>query len=205
MTALEINVQDTVTIVDRVGEAAGIRLDIGCGANKQQGAGWIGMDVQALPGVDIVHNLVQFPWPLEDESVLVAMASHILEHIPPEPPDPRLTALIDLLISRGILSEKDVAEVIGTYDPGPLFIAVMNEVWRVMKPGGQFAIVVPHGYSPGFLQDPTHVNPISEHTWSYFNKEHPFWHFYKPKPWKTTYLSFDYVANVEVVLVKEPE
>jgi len=42
------------------------------------------------------------------------------------------------------------------------FIRVMNEVWRVLKPQGQFAFVVPHGESPGFIQDPTHCNPMNE-------------------------------------------
>ena len=59
----------------------GILLDIGCGGNKQER--FVGMDKRALPGVDIVHDLEVFPYPLEDESCLTIVGSHIIEHIKP--------------------------------------------------------------------------------------------------------------------------
>lgn len=58
-----------------------IKLDIGCGGNKQEG--FTGMDLRDLPGVDIVHDIESFPWPLEDESCLIVVASHVIEHIEP--------------------------------------------------------------------------------------------------------------------------
>lgn len=58
-----------------------IWLDIGCGTNKQKG--WVGMDVRAVDGVDVVHDLEEFPWPLETGSVAIIQASHILEHVLP--------------------------------------------------------------------------------------------------------------------------
>jgi SAM-dependent methyltransferase len=60
----------------------GIRLDIGCGENKQ-GGGFVGIDKRDLPGVDIVHDLEVFPYPLPDECCLVIVGSHIIEHIKP--------------------------------------------------------------------------------------------------------------------------
>lgn len=62
-------------------EKSGIRLDIGCGRNKQPG--FVGMDMQDLPGVDVVHDWNIYPWPLPDECVLLAMASHVIEHVNP--------------------------------------------------------------------------------------------------------------------------
>lgn len=59
----------------------GILLDIACGNNKQEG--FIGLDKTKWDGVDIVHDLESFPWPLEDESCLVIIGSHIIEHIKP--------------------------------------------------------------------------------------------------------------------------
>jgi predicted SAM-dependent methyltransferase len=59
----------------------GYLLDIGCGSNKQPG--FIGMDKRALDGVDIVHDLEQFPWPLEDSSCHIVVGHHIVEHIKP--------------------------------------------------------------------------------------------------------------------------
>lgn len=65
----------------RLTEKQGIRLDVGCGFNKQ--SGFIGMDKRAVPGVDIVHDIEIFPWPLPDSSCEVIIMSHIFEHIKP--------------------------------------------------------------------------------------------------------------------------
>jgi len=62
-------------------QQGGIRLDIACGSNKQPG--FVGMDIRRLDGVDIVHDLEDIPWPLPDESCILIMASHIMEHICP--------------------------------------------------------------------------------------------------------------------------
>jgi SAM-dependent methyltransferase len=62
-------------------ERKGIRLDLGCGANKQQG--FLGMDIRQLPGVDIVQDIEQYPWPLSDGSCVLILCSHVVEHIKP--------------------------------------------------------------------------------------------------------------------------
>jgi len=59
----------------------GILLDVGCGENKQRG--FIGMDKRPLDGVDIIHDLEVFPYPLENESCFTIVGSHIVEHIKP--------------------------------------------------------------------------------------------------------------------------
>lgn len=133
-------------------EKQGIRLDIGGGANPNKG--FVNIDILPLPEVDIVWDLERTPWPLPDECVLTATASHILEHISPHTGDKRLQGLVDLLIAKGIFTEEEGDEYMGL--PGPAFINVMNELWRVMKPRGQFAFVSPHAESPGMMQDPTH-------------------------------------------------
>lgn len=151
----------------------GIRLDIGCGANKQPG--FVGMDIRPIKGsVDIVQDLESFPWSLPDECVTTAVASHVLEHINPH---------------KGV------------------FIAFMDEVWRVMRPGGEFLIAVPYAGSAGYWQDPTHVNPCNENTWDYFDPEGPasggmLWGIYRPKPWAIKVNTWNETGNMEVVLVK---
>lgn len=60
----------------------GIKLDVACGAHKQ-GPEWVGIDIQKFPGVDIVHDIETYPWPLPNECVSLAVASHIVEHINP--------------------------------------------------------------------------------------------------------------------------
>ena len=58
-----------------------IMLDLGCGANCNKG--YVGMDIRDLPGVQIVHDIESFPWPLEDDSCAVIVCSHLIEHIKP--------------------------------------------------------------------------------------------------------------------------
>jgi predicted SAM-dependent methyltransferase len=60
----------------------GIFLDVGCADHKSKGA--VGMDIRPLPGVDIVHSLLDIPWPLPDACCLRILASHIWEHLPPD-------------------------------------------------------------------------------------------------------------------------
>lgn len=161
-----------MTVDEILAQKSGIRLDIGCGENKQPG--FVGIDIREMPGVDIVHDVETFPWPLPDESVIMAVSSHLVEHINP-------------------------------HKFG--FVNFMNEIWRVMKPGGEIAISCPHGSSQGFLQDPTHCNPINETTWAYFDPyEHRtqglLYNIYKPKPWQIKFLNWSPAANIEVVLVK---
>lgn len=157
----------------------GIQLDLGCGANKQPG--FVGMDVRDVPGVDIVHDLNVHPWPLPDRSVTRVMASHLVEHVPP-------TAV--------------TAE--GTRFP---FVEFMDEAWRVCQAGAEFLIAAPYYASPGFAQDPTHINMVSEVTFAYFDPLHHtgLWHIYKPKPWYYRFVSFNPSGNIEVVLMRHSE
>ena len=58
-----------------------VRLDVGCGFNKQHG--FVGMDKRKVAGVDIVHDAEVFPWPIEDDQCDVIVMSHLVEHIKP--------------------------------------------------------------------------------------------------------------------------
>lgn len=155
----------------------GIRLDIGGGNNPNPG--FVNIDILPLPKVDIVWDLENTPWPLPDESVLMATASHVLEHINPH---------------KGV------------------FINVMNEIWRVLKPEAQFAFVVPHASSHGYAQDPTHCNMINETTMHYFDPDPEgktmggqLYNFYRPKPWRIIKQYFNPEGNLEVLLEKRIE
>lgn len=54
-------------------------LDVGCGTAKTKGA--IGIDRIKLNGVDIVHDLNKFPWPLKDETFDEIYMNDIIEHL----------------------------------------------------------------------------------------------------------------------------
>lgn len=60
-----------------------INLDLGSGGIGQKQKGFVGFDIQALPGVDIVWDIMDIPWPLQDNSVNILLASHVMEHIDP--------------------------------------------------------------------------------------------------------------------------
>ncbi len=53
--------------------------NIGCGPSNTPG--YIGVDIRKLPGVDIIHDLNIFPWPIQRESVDLIVASHVIEHV----------------------------------------------------------------------------------------------------------------------------
>lgn len=76
-------------IVKLIAEKQGVFLDIGCSDHKSPGS--IGMDIRAVQGVDIVHNIEVTPWPLPDVCCFRILASHIIEHLDPA----RIVAILD--------------------------------------------------------------------------------------------------------------
>jgi hypothetical protein len=74
-----VGINDVVKVV--IEENKFINLDIGCGNNKQ--VNFVGMDKRPLEGVDIVHDLEVFPYPIEDNVCNTIVGSHIIEHIKP--------------------------------------------------------------------------------------------------------------------------
>lgn len=142
---------------------AGIRLDIGCGSNKQPG--YVGMDIRKVPGVDIVHDAQKFPYPIPSNVCLQVLLSHLWEHIEPK-----------------------------------YRIHLMDEIWRIMKPGGQLLLSSPYYLSFGALQDPTHYGCPNEATFTYFDPSQPMYGIYKPKPWKLVRNNYIMTGNMEVIL-----
>lgn len=138
--------------------------------------GWTGIDIQALPGVDIVHDLNMQPWPVASGSVDEAQAWHIVEHIPP-----------------ACVTEK------GTRRP---FLEFMDECWRVLKAGARLDIETPYGASDGFLHDPTHCNPCDELTFEHFDPDCRRYQTYQPKPWRIVELRWDRAGQLNVILEK---
>lgn len=147
-----------------------IRLDVGCGANKQNG--FIGMDKRKLSGVDIVHDLEVFPYPLPDGCCSTIMGSHIIEHIKPE-----------------------------------FSILLMDELWRMMKVGGELMLSTPYPGSQGYWQDPTHCNGWNEATFQYFDSRFTLYNIYKPKPWRIEdgFPCWQVTGNLEILLKKVSE
>ncbi|WP_338415567.1 methyltransferase domain-containing protein [uncultured Sphaerotilus sp.] len=131
-------------------------LDLGCGTcprNPYDRRHLCGTDIRpwdsatALPAADFdyrVANLVLDPIPWPDNSFESVSAFDFLEHVP------------------RLMMKPDGS---GTRFP---FVELMDEVWRVLAPGGRLYAVTPAYPSPEAFQDPTHVNIITERTHEYF-------------------------------------
>ena len=59
-----------------------VKVDIGCGKRKKEG--FIGVDVIAFEGVDVVMDAGKDKWPWEDGSVDEVHCSHVVEHFTAE-------------------------------------------------------------------------------------------------------------------------
>ncbi|MDD3725950.1 MAG: hypothetical protein PHI44_01960 [Candidatus Ratteibacteria bacterium] len=55
------------------------KLNIGCGKDIKKGC--VNLDCIEYPGVDVVWDLDQYPWPLEDNTFSEIYAKHIVEHL----------------------------------------------------------------------------------------------------------------------------
>lgn len=117
-------------------------IDLACGNNKRQN--FKGIDIAKTEDTDYVVDLTKYPWPIESESVEELFCSHYLEHIPHDINNP--------------------------YDSRDGLIQFMDEVYRILKPGGKCTIIVPYLTSVRAFQDPTHVRYICKETFQYFNK-----------------------------------
>jgi predicted SAM-dependent methyltransferase len=54
------------------------KIDVGCGSRKR--VGFVGMDLIALPNVDIVHDMNLAPWPIDNDVVEEIIFDDVLEH-----------------------------------------------------------------------------------------------------------------------------
>lgn len=64
---------------DLVPTGPGEILDIGCGSAKTPGA--VGLDISADTAADIVHNLDELPYPIEDASFDQILMQDVIEHV----------------------------------------------------------------------------------------------------------------------------
>lgn len=136
-----------------------VTVDIGCGTRKE---GDVGIDYYPYPGVDVVHDLTRFPWPIPNGTFDRAVSHQVIEHLPH-------------------------SESVAGQD---VFFAFFDEVWRILKPGGIFAFDVPHYGWPDAYCDPTHRRFYSEKAFNYFwtPERDPL---YPRKPWQLVSIRTD--------------
>ncbi len=130
-------------------------LDLGCGANPRNPYNY-----DELYGVDIVErhesiiqdfhykstNVILENIPFEDNFFDSVSAFDFIEHVP------------RLIFSNGNIVFP--------------FIELMNEIYRVLKPGGKFYAITPVYPKESVFVDPTHVNFVTRNSFKYFTKPH---------------------------------
>ncbi|GMV45188.1 MAG: hypothetical protein AMXMBFR66_05860 [Pseudomonadota bacterium] len=127
-------------------------LDLGCGRVPRNPYGrdeLYGVDLDApADGEGRIRraNLAVAPIPWPDDSFESVSAYDFLEHVPRVLP---------------------TADGQGTRFP---FIELMNEIWRVLVPGGLFYASTPAYPHKTAFQDPTHVNYVTADTHEYFTR-----------------------------------
>lgn len=135
-----------------------IKINLGAGSEPTEG--WINVDWIDQPGIDVVHNLLNFPWPFDDGVADEIKAIDVLEHMPNFTNGKRATG-----------------------------IAFVEECHRILQPGGKLIIQVPHWDSPNLWIDPTHVRGYDPRSFDYFDPETDFgkWYgYYSAKKFKVT-------------------
>jgi predicted SAM-dependent methyltransferase len=144
-----------------------LKLDLACGQNKQEG--YFGIDIFPGDKVDAVVDLEIFPWPIESNSADEIVCSHYVEHTPKDTVGKQLLKALSECSTYEELKER-----ISKFDenaPTDGLIKFMNEVYRILKPGGKLKVVAPYYNSIRCWQDPTHTRAINEATFMYYNKE----------------------------------
>ncbi len=134
-------------------------LDLGCGVkprNPLRHKDLFGCDIRDIGDVAKElnfeyrqANLIQDPIPFPDRFFNSVSAFDFLEHVP-----------------RQFLNKN--GELINP------FVNIMNEVHRVLVPGGRLIAITPAYPRPEAFQDPTHVNIITEKTHEYFVSGDPY-------------------------------
>jgi SAM-dependent methyltransferase len=127
-------------------------LDLGCGTkprNPFSAHTVFGVDINDVGISNIVQSdLSQSPIPFENGSMDYITAFDFIEHVP------RVINLPSIRFS---------------------FIELMNEIHRVLKPGGIFLAQTPVYPFSACFTDPTHVNPVTSETFSLYFDDQRKW------------------------------
>jgi SAM-dependent methyltransferase len=115
-----------------------LKLNLGCGAVPIEG--FLNVDNRPLPWVNQIVDLNKRPWPWPAGSVEKVVAIDVLEHLYPA----------------------------GRVEGQMNIVAVLGEIHRILKPGGELLARIPSTNSLGAFQDPTHVTYWNRNTWWYF-------------------------------------
>ncbi len=130
-------------------------LDIGCGHNPRNV-----FAAQEVYGIDIDPALN-----LKNKRIMIA--DLVIEAIPASDSSFDYITAFDFI--------EHVPRIVYAPARRNSFVELMNEIWRVLKPGGIFLSLTPAFPNPQAFQDPTHVNFITEETFLKYFDNHYRW------------------------------
>ena len=148
-------------------EQKSIKVDLGCGNNKQ--SGYIGVDKIKLDCVDVVHDLDTYPYPFENNSVDEIFCSHYIEHVEDLP------KFMDEIYR--ILKSGAKATIIAPYytsvrswqDPfhkraiSEMTFLYFNKNWRDQNRLNHYDVKCDFDLTYGYALDPEYVSRAEEH------------------------------------------
>jgi SAM-dependent methyltransferase len=143
-----------------------LKLDLACGDNKKEG--FYGIDIAQTESTDCVMDLQQFPWDIASESAEEINCSHYLEHIKHDNVALDIQKIVNESNSFEEFKQKINSPEFTQAKDG--FIKFINEVHRILKPGGRFTVVAPYYTSMRAFGDPTHTRYLGDFSFLYFNK-----------------------------------
>lgn len=126
------------------------KLDLAAG--QSPAPGFEGVDI--WPQSQHVVNLMEYPWPFDDNSVLELHCSHFIEHIP--------MIYVD---------ERGREVPMGTPGARDALFRFFDECHRILVPDGWMTVIVPNARSDRAFQDPTHRRFFTPANFLYFSKE----------------------------------
>jgi SAM-dependent methyltransferase len=122
-----------------------MKISLGAGEEPELEKDWVNVDLVELPNIQVIHNLMKFPYPFENESADFIKAKDLIEHLAGYAADGR-----------------------------PILIAFIEECYRILKTGGTLWIQTPSWEADFLWIDPTHVRGFDKRSFDFFDPETDF-------------------------------
>lgn len=137
-----------------------MKINLGAGGDPKEGM--INVDMLDLPGIDIIHNLMNFPYPFQTNSADYIGAVDLVEHL-----DNYIYGVeVYQNASDGIEYRLTAGQ--------PTVIAFIEECHRILKPGGELFMQMPGWKSPLLWIDVTHVRGFDIQSFDFFDPDTEF-------------------------------
>lgn len=119
------------------------KLHLGAGTEILEG--YINTDIVSLPRIDVVHNVMNFPWPWEDGSMVEIKAKDLIEHLPTH-----------------------------THEYESTIIKFIEEAYRLLVPKGILWVQTPSWEADFLWIDPTHTRGFDIRSFDFFDPSTDF-------------------------------